>query len=149
MSSQPINPIPTHSPSPFDTELQQQFAAEIVKQSERLDDLAKQLIILELGLPGVYVTALQAIGHITWDRWLGATLSCWFLALAITLWSLFPKNYRVQRHVVRRAPGSDPTDGISIEEFYQYSARDKRRLLALASLSFFLGTVLVIIHFIH
>ncbi|NJO16349.1 MAG: hypothetical protein HC877_11565 [Thioploca sp.] len=67
MSSQPINPSDSHS-SPFDTELQQQFAAEIVKQSERLDDLAKQLIILELGLSGVYVTALQAIGHITWDR---------------------------------------------------------------------------------
>lgn len=83
MPSKPANPIPTHPPSPFDTELQQQFAAEIVKPSERLDDLAKQLIILELGLPGVYATALQAIGN-TWDRWLGATLSCWFLALAIT-----------------------------------------------------------------
>ena len=141
-------PIPTHPPAPFDTFLQQQFAAEIVKQSVRLDELAKQLFFLELGIPGVYATALQVVGTITLDGWLVATLGCWFLALVITLFSLFPKKYRVQRHVIRRQPNSDEVDGLSIEEFYQHSARDKRRLLVLASISFFLGTVLVIIHLI-
>jgi hypothetical protein len=149
MPSKPPNPIPTHPPTPFDTFLQQQFAEEIVKQGERLDELAKQLFTLELGIPGIYVTALQVVGTITFDRWLGATLSCWFLALAITLFSLFPKSYQVQRQVIRKSSRNDETAGISIEEFYQYSARDKRRLLVLASISFFLGTVFAAISFIH
>lgn len=135
-------PFETHPPSATDMFLQQKFAEEIVKQNERLDDLAKQLLSLELAIPGIYATALQivVVNHTASSEFLlFFTFLLWFVALVATIVGLFPLKYKVQSHVIRRGHHSNDSEGISIEEFYQLSAVRKRYALAVANICFFIG----------
>jgi len=136
----PQNPIETRPPSTIEHFLQQKFAEEQVKQSERLDDLAKQLLTLELAIPGIYATVLKLVtsAPLVVNLWLGLTFLFWFVALGLTFFSLFPVHYQVNTEVLRRQrPQAEGP--LSIEEFYYHSARRKRVILIFASISFFLG----------
>lgn len=71
--------------------------------------------------------------------------SLWALALALTLRALFPRKYNVLENVVRsvRPPlGQGPP---SVEEYFQRSARDKRRLLLSSIPLFFLGIIVSVL----
>lgn len=136
--------IQTRPPSELDKFLQQKFTEEIVQQASRLDELAKQLFTLELAVPGVYVTVLQLVlGEKTslgLNGFLISAFILWFLALLLTFFTIFPNNrYKVNRNLIRRESVSNPEDGISIEEFFQKSARDKYWELVVSSICFFAG----------
>lgn len=128
-------------PRPGDTTLVEKFQEEIVKQVDRLDDLAKELFKLEMLIPGLFVTVLKLIDKPTVPAWpYVVAFVFWAMALIITLYSLFPRPYQVMRDVPR---GSAP-NRYSIEGFYHTSARLKYITLLLASAAFFVGILFAV-----
>ncbi|MBO8087415.1 MAG: hypothetical protein J7D61_15375 [Marichromatium sp.] len=125
-------PIHTRPPSPRDELLQTKLIEDIAAQSTRMDDLARQLITLELAIPGIYVAALKLAeaSQITLgaDSWLRLTFICWMLALGLALFSLIPHRYEVD-HDRLAADDEDGSGPLSIEGYFRHSARFKRRLL--------------------
>ena len=71
------NPIRTAPPSQQDHLLRDKLIEDIAGQSTRMDDLARQLITLELAIPGVFATALKLVagdrGTIAIGIWLVLT----------------------------------------------------------------------------
>jgi hypothetical protein len=128
-----------HPPQAYDLLLLEAFQKEIVKQSDRFDAMAKELFKLELTIPGLLVTALQLTGNTERisTTMFGVMFFFWSVALITTLYSLFPKNYKVYPNVAR---GNVP-HGISVEQFYSKIARSKQWTLVIASISFFTGIV--------
>lgn len=148
-----INTIP---PSPVEKKLLEKFAETIAGQCDLLDQLARQLITLELALPGLYATVLKLVSGdkatlqpsvILW-----IAFGCWLAALLLTLISLIPRKWLVNREIMQQNPRQnskqDPKQGrrvktreLGIEDFFKKSARYKRRLLLPACLLFFAGIV--------
>ena len=88
-------------PSKSDEELEKGFVTAIIDQPKLLDELAKQLVTLGLAIPGLYATVLKFIGGddaVVKSSWLiiGA-FACWFIALALSLFSLRPRKWKVDR----------------------------------------------------
>lgn len=54
-------PIPTRPPSRRDELIQERYIEEFARQSEHMDALARQLITLELAIPGLYATLLKLV----------------------------------------------------------------------------------------
>jgi hypothetical protein len=137
-------PIATVPPSSHDKLLREKFDEHIAAQSDALDKLGQQLITLELAIPGLYATVLKLISGdkatLVVSPALFLAFGCWFVALALTLASLVPRKWRVNRNVMRQDP-SQTTDELGIEDFFYKSAQYKRRLIIVASLFFFGGVV--------
>jgi hypothetical protein len=136
--------IPTVPPTSGDKILQEKFAESIAGQSEQMDRLGQQLIALELAIPGLYATVLKLISGdkatIAVGGSLYLTFACWFLALLFTLISLIPRKLRVDPGMMKRDAFEQGPD-LGIEDFFNVSARYKRRLLIASSLLFFAGVV--------
>lgn len=137
-------PLVTRPPNSAEKLLQQKFAESQAGQSELMDKLARQLITLELAIPGIYAAVLKLVqgedATLPSSGWLIFTFVCWFLALLLTLISLIPRQWNVDPTILK----SDPTGkgkALSLEDFFYKSARYKRRLLIPASLLFFAGIV--------
>ena len=130
--SPPPFEITTSAVSKYDELLLDNFAKDVAAQSTRLDDLAKQLITLNIAIPGLYATVLKFISGETAvvndPVLLIITFAAWLLALDFALASLFPHPYTV-----------DPDSPSEIETFFYRSAQHKRKLLAAASLLSFFG----------
>ena len=119
----------------IDKKLQEKFTEDIANQSSLLDSLGKQLITLELAIPGGYATALKVIkgsgATFSGDIFLYTTFGLWFLSLILTFFAIFPKKYVVD------------TDNLNeIEEYFIKSAKHKRFYLIISSITFFIGIVL-------
>jgi len=145
MTNNPLEPISTQPPQAKDNILLDEFAKEIVKQGERLDDLTRALFSAELIIPGIYVAVLRLIiadKTAVMPFLIIITVLCWVAALSLTLYSLFPKKYDVMPNVVRRHATRYSTDKLSIEEFYENSAKTKRHYLVFSSIIFFFGIIL-------
>lgn len=133
-------------PSKSDEELAKGFVTAIIDQSKPLDELAKQLITLDLAIPGLYATVLKFISGddavakstalIVW------AFVFWFVSLVLSLFSLTPRNWTVDQTILRRDKPAVPGQPLSIEEFFVASACYKRRLLIVASLLCFIGICL-------
>ena len=140
--------IPTAPPSSQDRLLREKLIEEIAGQSERMDQLARQLISLELAIPGLYATVLplRAGEHATplSSFVFQLSLICWGLALALSLISLVPRRYKVDssRLLADKNSGSA---GLSIEAFFRCSAVYKRWLLIPSCLLFFAGVMCAVI----
>lgn len=130
--SPPPFEVTTSALSKYDESLLDLFAKDVSAQATRLDDLAKQLITLNIAIPGLYATVLKFISGdkavVNDPVLLLITFAAWLLALGFALASLFP-----QRHQV------DPDSLSEIETFFYRSAQHKRKLLAAASLLSFFG----------
>jgi len=135
-------PILTRPPSGIEKVLKDKYAESIAAQSEQMDNLGRQLITLELAIPGLYTTVLKLIGGTNATLCAGPalyiTFICWFIALLLTLFSLIPREWKVDRNIMKQDPG-EQTDTLGIEDFFQKSAQYKRCLLIAASLLFFCG----------
>jgi hypothetical protein len=130
-------------PSKSDEELEKGFVTAIIDQPKLLDELAKQLVTLNLAIPGLYATALKLIGGddavVNSAIMIGGAFFCWFVALALSLFSLIPRKWKVDQSILRRNVEVRKGDALSIEEFFRASARYKRLLLIAASLLCFVG----------
>ena len=133
-------------PSKSDEELEKGFVTAIIDQPKLLDELAKQLVTLGLAIPGLYATVLKFIGGdnaVVKSSWLiiGA-FACWFIALALSLFSLRPRKWKVDRSKLCSNKPAAPGQPLSIEEFFMAAATYKRRLLVAATLFCFTGICL-------
>lgn len=135
-------PIPTTKPTQRDLLIQEKYIEEVAGQAERMDALGRQLITLELAVPGLYATLLKlAAGDkatLPGNVQLYVAFGCWLLALILSLWSLVPRKYTVDR---RRLEGGEDcaADPMSVMDFFHCSARFKRRLLIPSGLFLFAG----------
>ena len=124
--------IKTTPLSKREKKLEEKFTEEIINQSSLMDSIGKQLITLELAIPGVYATALK----LTADRdatlhggiFLSLTFLLWFIALAFTFLAIFPKEYKVDTKRLDK-----------IEDFFRQSAKYKRKMLMISAFIFFAG----------
>jgi hypothetical protein len=134
------SPIPTRSPSRQDQLLRDKLIEDIAGQSARMDDLACQVIALELAVPGIFAIALKLVagdqGMLAPGIWFYLTFLCWALALALALFSLVPRKYPVD---MSRLFADDGNGALSIEGFFRHSALHKRRLLLPSCGLFFAG----------
>jgi hypothetical protein len=127
-------------PNPADKVLIDAYRQDLVKQADRYDDLAKELIKLELAIPGIFAAALKLIvGAPPAIPWVIAAFVCWLTALILTMMALFPKKYTVMENAVRRDTRIDDSDALSVEEYFRRSTQDKRQLLKWSAPLFFAG----------
>jgi hypothetical protein len=137
MSDSPIRTAPL---SRQDHLLQDKLIEDIAGQSARMDELARQVIALELAVPGIFATALKLVagdkGTVATGIWLYLTFACWALALALALISLVPRRYPVD---MSRLFADEGNGALSIEGFFRHSALHKRRFLLPSCLLFFAG----------
>ncbi len=127
-------------PQPGDQILVDAYHQAIIKQADLYIDLAKELLKLELAIPGIYAVALKLVTSQSPNVPLvAAAFGFWLLALVVTLRALFPHRYAVLHDAVPRVGRVGPDGPLSIEEFLQQSAQDKRRLLLWAIPLFFIG----------
>ncbi|MES9905401.1 MAG: hypothetical protein ABW168_22335 [Sedimenticola sp.] len=137
--------ISTRPPSPGEALLRERFTDEITGQPERLDALARQLLTLELAIPGLYATVLKLIqgkeATLTGGFSLYMTFGCWLFALLLTLIGLFPRRYAVDPSIIRRTEPAEEGQMMSVEAFFMESARYKYRLLGCAAAFFFAGVI--------
>lgn len=129
-------------PQPADEALLRAYHDAVIKQADLYVDLAKELLKLELAIPGIYTAALKLVTNQPPDVPLvAAAFGLWLLALLATLRALFPRRYVVLHDTVQRVGRAGSDGPLSIEEFLQQSAQDKRRLLLWAIPLFFIGIV--------
>ena len=135
---------PSRPLNPTETLLRQKHAEAYVAQADQMDKLAQELIKLELAVPGLYAAVLKltagADETVAVDRWFTITFGCWFLALALTLISLIPRNYAVDTTIIRQEKDS-PQKKLGLEDFFRETAVYKRRLLIPAAILFFGGII--------
>lgn len=137
--------IKTRPVNKGETLLRQKFVENVAGQSDLMDQLARQLIALELAIPGLYATVLKLTqgnnATITVNGWFYLTLFNWSLALLLTLASLIPRNWRVDPTMLDGDTDNAGADALSIKAFFEQSARHKRRLLIPACCLFWCGVV--------
>lgn len=134
--------LPGQPPQPADETLVKAYREAIVKQADRYDDLAKELFKLELAIPGIYAAALKLVtNQPPTVPLVAAAFGFWLLALVATLRALFPRRHPVLDNAVQHARRIEPGGPLSIKEFFQQSARNKRRLLLWSIPLFFAGIV--------
>ena len=139
--------LETTEGSPGDSFLLEEYRKEIPRQADRMDDLAKELFKAELAIPGVYIAVLKLYsgGGGGFSVWVAAAFACWALALAATLYGLFPKKYDVLEGTVERVRESFRQKTLTIDEYFSRVAEFKRSVLVLSSILFFAGLVLAAI----
>jgi hypothetical protein len=102
-----------------------------------LDDLAKQLISLELAIPGVYAAILKLVSgekaNLEQPLSVLMAFTAWLLALGFTLASLLPLRDEI-----------DPDSPSDIQRYFSDSARRKFMFLSVACLSSFAGICLAV-----
>ena len=135
----PVVPIKEHQ-----NLLRKKFYEHIAAQSEMMDKLGGQLLTLELAIPGLYATTLKLVGGgdatVHTNTAFYVTFGCWFLALALTLISLFPKKWEVDPTILKKDLASN-AKVLGIEDFFYRSARYKLRFLVASSALFFAGII--------
>jgi len=140
---EPIPTILTARPiSPGAAKLREKYYEQFAAQSDRMDNLAEQLIKLELAIPGLYAAVLKLVhgadATVTPDGWIIAAFGCWFVALALTLAALIPREWKVDPTVVKNDP-TKTSPVLGLEDYFIQSARYKRRWLIPAILLFWAG----------
>ena len=127
-------------PQPADEVLIKAYHDAVIKQADLYVDLAKELLKLELAIPGIYAAALKLVtDQSPYVSLVAAAFGFWLLALVATLRALFPHRYAVLHDAVQRVDRAGSDGPLTIEEFLQQSAQDKRRLLQWAIPLFFTG----------
>ena len=137
--------------SPEEGTLLKKFDEERLSQGQRLDELAKLLITVELAVPGIYAVALKLLsgqgGVVEHTFSLYITFVFWAAALACTMWAILPRRYHVDRGTLFQNRGDrTPTrdDALSVNDFFQRSARDKYYLIVTACGCLFAGICIAV-----
>lgn len=124
--------------------LVERFFERLADQSKQMDELARQMIAVELAVPGLYASILALLrgqnATLPGGPLLVLTFGGWFIALAVTFVALFPRRYRVDPTILRNDPAAG-SETLGLEDFFRRSAAYKRGLLAVAALIFWAGIV--------
>ena len=128
-------------PTAGESLLREKFYERYADQSRLMDELARQMITVELAVPGLYASVLALLrgdkatlpaGPLLWLAFGG-----WGLALLLTFLAVFPRNYPVDTTLLE----ADPAAGgpLGIVDYFRRPARYKWRLLAAAAAAFWVG----------
>ena len=135
-------PIATRPLSDDENLLREKFYEHITAQSDLIDKVSERLITLELGIPGLYATALKLVNSdqavVVPNGALYITFACWMLALLLTLAALIPRNWVVDPAILRQDP-QKMSQALGIEDFFSKSAQHKRGLVIASGIFFFAG----------
>ena len=144
MQEEPLTGKPV---SPADQALLDAYYQEPVKQADRFVDLAKELLKLELAIPGIYAAALRLVSReqSANPNWVFIAFSLWLIALVLTLFALVPRRYQVLEQALRYVRPDHGKGPLSIAEYFQKSAQVKRRLLLGAAPLFFFGIIAAVL----
>ena len=139
MSNQPISTRPMNDNEKL---MREKFYESITAQSDLMDKLSERLLMLELGIPGLYATVLKLVSGdkatVTVNAALYVTFACWLVALILTLLALTPKKWVVDPAVLKQ-DAKKFSQGLGLEDFFEQSALYKRRLVTASSIVFFAG----------
>ena len=117
-SDSPPPELKTTPVSPYDETLLRRFAEDASEQAGRMDQLARQLITLDIAIPGLYAAVLKFISRQEAATQPGLVLIlmflAWVLALGLAFISLYPNHYRVE-----------PDNPGDIERYFFQSAKHK------------------------
>ncbi len=142
--SEPVEPSTVYAsqpPTTGESKLVEKFHERLADQSKQMDELARQMITIELGVPGLYASVLALLrgdkatlpaGPLLWLAFGG-----WGLALLLTFLAVFPRSYPVDMTLLE----ADPAAGgpLGIVDYFRRPARYKWRLLAAAAAAFWIG----------
>jgi hypothetical protein len=144
MQDEPLTGKPV---SPAEQALLDAYYQEPVKQADRFVDLARELLKLELAIPGIYAAALRLVSReqSANPNWVFIAFSLWLIALVLTLCALFPRRYQVLEQAIRHVRPDHGKGPLSIKEYFQKSARVKRLLLLWAVPLFFCGIIAAVL----
>jgi hypothetical protein len=138
------SPISTRPILDHEKLLREKFYQNVTTQSDLMDKLSERLLTLELAIPGLFATVVKLMrgdkAMIAVNPAFYVTFICWLLALVLTLVALTPKEWKVDPTLLRQNP-QKYSEGIGIEDFFERSARYKRRLIAASSILFFAGII--------
>ena len=137
-------PTPTRPVREEEDLLRNKFYESIAMQSDLMDKLSGQLLTLELAIPGIYATALKLVSGddstLTINLAFYITVACWLLALGLTMLALTPRKWTVDPAILEQDP-KKLDEALGIEDYFNKSARYKRRLVIASSVLFFSGTI--------
>ena len=135
-------PLTTRPPDTYEEKIKEKYAESFANQSDLMDKLAQQLLVLELAIPGLYATVLKLISGdkatVPVNNMLYVTFGLWVVALGLTLMALMPREWKVNPDIMLQDPKST-TGELGIKDFFAKSARYKRNLLIVATILFFFG----------
>lgn len=118
--------------SKFDESVLDSFAKDVAAQATRMDDLAKQLITLNLAIPGLYASVLKLVSgdaaQMTDTTSLTITFAAWLLSLGLAFVSLLPQHYAVMANNLTH-----------MQQYFYASAKRKYWLVGTACACSFFG----------
>lgn len=159
MADEPVASIPSEDDSdaivydsmplsPGDVLLRQKFYERYAAQAEQMDALARQMITVELAVPGLFATILALLAGdkatVPVSGWIIAAFLAWLASGILTFVALFPRTYRVDTDMLQMDP-EDEGDVLGIEDFFRRSASYKYRLLLASAILFWLGIIFALI----
>jgi len=121
-----------------DRTLREKFAEDVASQIDRMDALAKQLIVLELAIPSVYATMLKLTsgggGSLDDPFFLALAFVVWLAALGFTLSSIIPQKQQL-----------DQDSLTAIQDYFSRNATRKWQCLMVASIATFMGIAFAVV----
>ena len=130
----------TRPVEPGEEALRAKFFERYADQAKQMDELGRQMITIELAVPGIYAAVLallQGQNATLGSGWLvTATFGLWFVSMVLTFVSLFPRKYKVDPSIL-----IGEEQGMGVATFFHKSAEYKRLLLVAAALIFWAGIV--------
>ena len=144
-----MEPIKTEPLSRGEQKLIDKFYEDKVRQADRMDELAKQLIVLELAIPGIYATMLRLVSGknaVPGNSFLlAAAFILWLLALIITFMCLVPKSWKVDTDILKRQAPAAEDQPLSVDEYFLRSAKTKRKFIVWGGFLFFSGIIAAVL----
>lgn len=128
-------------PTAGESLLREKFYERYADQSRLMDELARQMLTVELAVPGLYASVLALLrgdkATLPAGPWLIVAFGGWALALLLTFLAVFPRNYAVDPNVLE----ADPAAGgpLGIMDYFRRPATYKWWLLAAAAAAFWVG----------
>jgi hypothetical protein len=134
--------ISTRPVSENENLLRKRFYESIADQSNLMEKLSERLLTLELGIPGLFATAVKLTrgddATLTINSALNIAFACWLAALILTLIALIPRKWNVDPSILKQDPAKF-SEGLGIEDYFERSANYKRWLIICSSILFFIG----------
>lgn len=117
--------------------IREKHLESISRQPALMDEIAKQLLTLELAIPGLYATVLKLIsgdsGKLTLSSDLISVFLFWLLSLGCIVFALLPRAYKI-----------DGNDLTAIRNSFYKAASNKYAFILASIITFVIGILFAI-----
>ena len=129
-------PIVGRPPNPAEKKMYEAYVEDITKQGERMDETLREILKLELAIPGLYMAALRLVAGDIHVLSTSLAFGFWALALVFTLAGIYPRKWKVMDGVVKSHGESEE---LTIPDYFNTVSRQKHQFLTAATAIFFVG----------